>query len=264
MSVAFIFGCTQTKDEMCREPYVMIDGVCCMDRNQNLICDSDEVATVVEDPFREPEINAGRADTSEETFEEIKFESCEGSGCMAEKPKYCRGEVVVHACHICECPTKNMRCDNETGRCSTLCEDGTEFGKCSEEMPKYCLKGELVDDCNLCGCPESEYCKANGSCSSGPIVQTEVETYFPLKSTGRTGWEFCNRVQGGWDAVRKFCRCRGYDDVADYGTGESCYLVYTDMELYDWKDNLATCNIETGGKKIDGEAGMFMVKCETY
>ncbi len=48
---------------------------------------------------------------------------------------------------------------------SSMCNDGTDFGKCSSTKPYYCDNGNLLENPTQCGCPNT-FNLTNGKCAS--------------------------------------------------------------------------------------------------
>ena len=46
ITVIFLAGCVQTSKVVCNDPYLMVGDSCCLDKDANEICDSDETVAV--------------------------------------------------------------------------------------------------------------------------------------------------------------------------------------------------------------------------
>jgi hypothetical protein len=159
-----VLGCIGPATPICNKPYILVGTECCLDNNNNSICDGDDSA------FEHKNSMAPKIEIKENiTQENGSFESCSGFGCMADKPKYCPSSgKVIYACETCGCATPGVRCDVDSGKCTETCINGTKYGECTLERPFYCSNGELIDNCAKCGCDMGLYCRANGKCSKTP------------------------------------------------------------------------------------------------
>jgi len=259
LAIALVLGCTGSEQKVvCNKPYILVGTDCCLDNNNNSICDKDETQTQATQPAEPAEPEAPATVTENKTVE-----ACSTYGCMADKPKFCMDNNVLYACLTCGCQTPGMRCDNVTGKCSEDCTDGTKYGQCSASKPKYCSNGELTDNCDKCSCPTGQNCKADGKCTSGALVQANENVPFNVYAWGELEWGLCSRIDGSWDAAREFCKCKGYDDVVDYGTGNSCYVVFTTSNIYEWGD-LSECDMSHGVYASGADGAVAMIKCQTY
>ena len=143
--IVFLFGCV-TNDVVCNAPYIRVGSECCLDINDNSICDIHEGPinqTIVEDLIQ-----------------------CSGNG-----SNYCENETRYYDA-ICEdgkwiFQQESCRYGCEGGICleAPSCEDGTIIHTCSDENPgKYCNSElQLEWDCTSCVCTSGLVCY-NNSC----------------------------------------------------------------------------------------------------
>lgn len=97
-------------------------------------------------------------------------------GCSASK-KYCSPQrTFVNRCDICGC-NEGENCTS-SGKCVSVCSDGTEYGKCSLQKPLYCDNGNLTQKSEICGCSEGKYPVMDGTCAPKWAVEVSTQNDF--------------------------------------------------------------------------------------
>lgn len=66
-SLFFLIGCGQTQEVICNKPYILVGNDCCLDQNENKICDNDEIKKELQ-----PKIEPNVYKNSEETNLEVQ------------------------------------------------------------------------------------------------------------------------------------------------------------------------------------------------
>lgn len=152
--LAGIFVITSGQQEVtCNDPYIKVGDSCCLDANDNGICDEDETTA--------------QQAQEEKTTEETEG-SCEGVTC----PDYCEGKTRYY----------NGQCENgECSYASQECENGCKNGHCLTYSPGngICESGERESkyaciDCEVC--TDHTY-MCVGTKSGGVMGQPTTTTY---------------------------------------------------------------------------------------
>ena len=233
------FGCLADKPKYCKSGNVIYSCLNCGCPTPGMRCDN----------------VTGKC--SEDCIDGTKYGQCSST-----KPNYCSNGELIEKCDKCGCPG-TAGCGTD-GTCGT-CSDGTNYGACSITKPKSCNNGKLEDSCLTCGCPSGLFCHSDDSCGTtaeeSEVVYETVDIGFLIgtETASPTGWQSCDTIDGGWAAARKFCQCQDYDDVAAYGTGNSCYI-----ELgtnYHWSTTTSCPMAKASATSATG--GVSLIKCQT-
>jgi hypothetical protein len=109
----FLVGCAAEKapELVCEKPYIRHGTGCCMDQNENFICDDDELDTMFEPTYadvEEPVVVKEEAKPSAPAAYEIVYEETESEGVpvVEEEEEVVEGGKPVASSYVSETPAK--------------------------------------------------------------------------------------------------------------------------------------------------------------
>ncbi|ODS40752.1 hypothetical protein BEH94_09450 [Candidatus Altiarchaeales archaeon WOR_SM1_SCG] len=168
--VVLMSGCI-TEDVTCNKPYIKVGKDCCLDQNDNNICDKDETSSEKHETLNEDKDNEvpGEQDsdyvvnTQSESRENCPFECCVDDSDYPAKSCSRNYDCVNHKCVKQSCPFE-------------CCVDDSDYPAKSCSRNYDCVNHKCVkQSCPFECCPEDEYSKK--SCSSGYECQNNKCVY---------------------------------------------------------------------------------------
>lgn len=201
-----------SEETNCNKPYIQVGDDCCLDKDDNSICDKDEMT----------EEESTNEETDEETVEESEKSVEEKESSDDEETADDSDEVTeenlgtIESCSkpFIESGTGCCLDVNEDGACDTVSEDA---GSCGDGM---CENGE--DCCADCGCPAREICSDNECSPEESFSNEELQSVFEMKPmvfAPRCGDGACNGDETQASCCSD-CGCSGNDVCLSDGCGE--------------------------------------------
>lgn len=119
ISLIFLFGCTETPtgeviQPVCNKPYILVGTDCCLDKNDNSICDKDEIEeSKVEETKETKSAVVGDVFPCEDecNFEGQKCEDNKVIKCVNSDNDVCKEKTTIKEC------TVNEKCDTTKNEC---------------------------------------------------------------------------------------------------------------------------------------------------
>jgi beta propeller repeat protein len=230
----FFLGCTVPEGVggtvVCDSPYIRHGSECCLDQNNNSICDTDEGTVVPDTSEEENETEEPEIETNE-TEEETELCISEGGSIavIPDPPSCCAGLTLI--------PPKDSQLVGSMGICTAKCGNGVcdSTTETNYNCPADCTAIEVapVDPCADVQCSSGSYC-LNGTCLQLP--QFSVIPLMTVEMYSYCGDDICSSSENSSGDCCSDCGCASgsycSNNTCVQGTAPLFALVYVPMVAY--------------------------------